>query len=115
MEILKMYPENPTKKQMYDLTCNPNNQKMSLCEGQTLEIAAWCRYVDADAKNGEARELFSIQTPEGEVYATNSPTVWREFERMVDMFGPDGVTAIQVTSGTSKNGRKFFTVAYAGE
>ena len=30
MEILKMYPENPTKKQMYDLTCNPNNQKMSL-------------------------------------------------------------------------------------
>ena len=115
MEIIKIFPENASKKQMYDLTCNPNNQKMSLCEGQRLEIAAWCRYVDADAKTGEARELFSIQTPEGEVYATNSPTVWREFERMVDMFGPDGVTAIEVTSGTSKNGRKFFTVAYAGE
>ena len=115
MEILKIYPENATKKQRYDLTCNPENQTLSLCEGQRLEIVAWCRYADADTKTGEARELFSIQTPEGEVYATNSPTAWREFERMVDMFGPDGVTAIEVTSGTSKNGRKFFTVVYAGE
>ena len=115
MEILKIYPENATKKQRYDLTCNPENQKLSLCEGQRLEIAAWCRYEDADVKTGEPRDLFSIQTLEGEVYATNSPTVWREFERMVEMFGPDGVTAIEVTSGTSKNGRKFFTVVYAGE
>ena len=115
MEILRIYPENASKKQKYDLTCNPNNQKLSLREGQRLEVAAWCRYTDADSKTGEARELFSIQTPEGEVYATNSPTVWREFERMVDMFGPDGVTAIELTSGTSKNGRKFFTVAYAGD
>ena len=115
MEILRIYPENATKKQRYDLTCNPRNQKLSLCEGQRLEIAAWCRYSDVDGKTGELRELFSIQTPEGEVYATNSPTAWREFERMVDMFGSDGVTAIEVTSGTSKNGRKFFTVVYAGE
>lgn len=115
MEILNIYPENATNKQRYDLTCNPMNQKLSVCEGQTLEIAAWCRYQDVDSKTGELRELFSIQTPEGEVYATNSPTVWREFERMVDMFGADGVTAIAVTSGQSKNGRKFFTVVYAGE
>lgn len=115
MEILKIYPENASKKQRYDLTCNPNNQKLSLCEGQRLEVSAWCRYVDVDGKTGEARELFSLQTPEGEVYATNSPTAWREFERMVDMFGPDGVTAVEVTSGVSKNGRKFFTLVYAGE
>ena len=115
MEILRIYPENASKKQRYDLTMNPKNQKMSLCEGQRLEIAGWCHYVDADAKSGEARELFSIQTPEGEVYATNSPTAWREFERMVDVFGPDGVSAVEVTSGTSKNGRKFITLVYAGE
>lgn len=115
MEIIKMYPQDASKKQKYDLTCNPNNQKLSLCEGQTIEIKAWCRYTDVDEKTGELWELFSIQTPEGEVYATNSPTVWREFERMLDMFGDDGVTAIEVTSGTSKNGRKFFTVCYAGD
>ena len=115
MEILRIYPENATRKQMYDLTSNPVNQKMSLCEGQRLDIAAWCRYQDADSKTGEVRDLFSIQTPEGEVYATNSPTIWREFERMVDMFGPDGVTAIEIASGTSKNGRKFYTAIYAGE
>ncbi len=115
MEIIRIYPENASKKQVYDLTMNPKNQKLSICEGQRLEIRAWCRYADVDEDSGELRELFSIQTPEGEVYASNSPTVWREFEKMVDIFGPDGVTAIDVVSGESKNGRKFFTVCYAGE
>ena len=115
MEIINIYPENASKKMRYDLTSNPKNQKLSTCEGQVLEIVAWCRYSDVDPKTGEVRELFSLQTHEGEVYATNSASVWREFSRMVDMFGPDGITAIEVSSGTSKNGRKFYTVSYAGE
>ena len=115
MEIIKIYPENATKKQRYDLTSNPTAQKMSTCEGQVLDVAAWCRYMDANGQTGEATELFSVMTPEGETYTTNSATVMREFDRMVDLFGPDGVTAIEVTSGTSKNGRKFFTIVYAGE
>lgn len=115
MEIITIYPQDASNKTKYDLTCNPKNQKMSLCEGQRLEIAAWCRYSDVNGKTGEMHELFSLQTPEGEVYATNSPNIWQEFSRMVDMFGPDGVTAIEIVSGTSKNGRKYYTAVYAGD
>ena len=115
MEIRRIYPKDASKKTMYDLTCSPKVQKLSLCDGQILDIKAWCSYVDADVKTGEARELLAIQTPEGEVYATNSPTTLRDFFRMVDMFGDDGVTAVEVVSAKSKNGRTFYTVVYAGD
>lgn len=114
MEIKAIYPESAGKKLRYDLTCKPTNQRLSTCEGQVLEVAAWCHFTDVNQKTGELQELLSIQTPEGEVYTSNSATVLGEFLLMVDMFGPDGVDAVEVQSGTSKAGRKFFTLVYAG-
>lgn len=115
MKINRIYPENASRKQQYDLTSNPTNRKLSICEGQRLDVAAWCLYEDVDVKTGELRELLSIATPEHEIYCTNSVTCIREFTRMLDLFGDDGVTAIEVVGGESKNGRRFFTVVYAGE
>lgn len=54
-------------------------------------------------------------TPEGEVFGTNSATFIDDFEKMAALFGPGGVDAIEVVSGTSKAGREFITCAYAGE
>lgn len=113
MEIIKNYPEELSNKQKYDLTMSPKTQKMSSAKGSVLEIAAFCRYLDAD-KDGEAREVMSILTPDGEIFATNSATFMDDFERMCDLFGPGGVGAIEVISGTSKAGREFITCAYAG-
>lgn len=115
MNIIQIYPENAGKRQRYDLTCRPVNQRLSTCEGQVLDVAAWCLYEDEDRKNGEIRRLLSIETPEGEVYTSNSSTVISEFLKLVDMFGADGVEAVEIISGMSKNGRKYYTVAYAGE
>lgn len=113
MQILKSYPETLTKKNMYDLTMSPKTQKMTTAKGSTLEVAAWCLYDDVD-KDGEVRRVLSIQTPEGEIFATNSTTFQDDFFRMVDLF--DGcVSAIEVISGTSKGGREFIDCAYAGE
>ena len=113
MTILKSYPETLSKKDLYNLTMCPKTQKMTTAKGSILEVAAWCLYDDVD-KEGEVRRVLSIQTPEGEIFATNSATFQDDFQRMVDLF--DGVvSAIEVISGTSKGGREFIDCSYAGE
>ena len=115
MNIVKIYPENPSKKVAYSLTMSPKMRNMKELKGSILEVAAWCRYEDMDAKTGEQRPILSIMTPEGEVFGTNSATFIDDFEKMAELFGADGVDAIEVVSGTSKAGREFITCAYAGE
>lgn len=115
MNIIRMHPENPGKKITYSLTMSPKMRNMKELKGATLDVSAWCKYEDVDAKTNELRPILSIMSPEGEVYGTNSATFIDDFERMVDLFGPDGVEAVEVISGTSKAGREFITCAYAGE
>ena len=115
MTIQKIFPENVTKAQRYNLTMSPKMRNMKECKGSILEVTAWCIYEDLDAKTQEPRPILSIMTPEGEVYGTNSATFMDDFNKMVDLFGADGVEAVEVISGTSKAGREFITCAYAGE
>lgn len=114
MNIIKKIPETLTKKQMYDLTMSPKTQKMRDAVGSVLEIAAACIYEDVDGKTGEVREVLSISTIDGEIFATNSKTFREDFGKMLDLFGDD-LTAIEVVSGTSKVGREYITCAYAGD
>lgn len=114
MNIIKTYPEEISNKQLYNLTMSPKTQKMKDAKGTTLEVSAYCVYEDVD-KNGEVRTVLAILTPEGETFATNSATFQADFDRMIDMFGPAGITAIEVISGHSKAGREFITCGYAGE
>ena len=78
--------------------------------GQTIEIANYLFYEDADA-DGNLRTICSIQTTDGDVLATNSSTFIREFGDMVDMFEAMGerVKAIRIVQGVSKGGRTFIT------
>lgn len=115
MNVLKMYPENPGKKVAYALTMSPKMRNMKEQKGSVLEVSAWCKYEDADAKTGELRPILTVMTPEGEVFGTNSATFIDDFEKMAELFGADGVDAIEVVSGISKAGREFITCAYAGE
>lgn len=115
MRVLKTIPEEMSNKQLYDLTMSPKIQKMKDAKGTVLELAAVCMYEDVDSKSGELRTVLSMQTVDGETFATNSPTFQQDFQRMLDMFGDDGVTAIEVISGYSKAGREFITCAYAGK
>jgi len=115
MNIVKIYPENPSKKVAYSLTMSPKMRNMKELKGSTLEVSAWCKYEDVDAKTSELRPILSVMTPEGEVFGTNSATFIDDFEKMAEIFGADGVDAIEVVSGTSKAGREFITCAYAGE
>lgn len=106
--------ENLTPKEIYNLTMSPKTQKMKDFIGSRIEIGAWAVYEDVNKKTGEIQEVLAIMTPEGEIFATNSPTFKEDFFQMRDLFSVMGETVhtISVISGTSKAGREFISCAY---
>lgn len=106
--------ENLTPKEIYNLTMSPKTQKMKDAIGSRIEIGAWAAYEDVNKKTGELQEVLAIMTPEGEIFATNSPTFKEDFFQMQDLFSNMGETvhAISVISGTSKAGREFISCSY---
>jgi len=102
-----------TPKEVYLLTMSPETQKMSDAEGSIIEIDASITYSDINSK-GEEQTLLTIKTPEGETFSTNSPTFIEDFRKMNELFQGMGekVNAIKVSSGMSKNDRKFITCVY---
>ena len=117
MRIIEASKEDLTKKELYLLTMSPEIQKISDVIGQVIDIDAWLKYADSDHKaeeSGEEKEqiILSLLSPEGESFATNSPTFIKDFEKMLSLFAGD-LKRIEVIAGTSKNGRQFVTCKYA--
>lgn len=117
MEILRASKELTTEEK-YFLTMSPEIEKMSNIKGQTIAIDSWVIYTDnksTDAEEGKTETILSVKTTLGEVFATNSATFIKEFERIIDLFGGDGmpVNFVKVAGGTSKSGREFITAVYA--
>lgn len=117
MEILRSSKELSTEEK-YFLTMSPEIEKMSNIKGQTISIDSWVIYTDnksTDAEEGKTETILSIKTTLGEVFATNSATFIKEFERIIDLFKSDNmdVNFIKVAGGTSKSGREFITAVYA--
>lgn len=102
-------------KDIYFLTMNPKTEKMKDVVGQRIEISKWVVYEDVNKKNGETHQILAIATPEGETFATNSPTFKEDFVSMWELFTSMGETvpAIVVTNGTSKNGREYISCIYS--
>lgn len=106
--------ENLTPKEIYNLTMSPKTGKMKDAIGSRIEIGAWAVYEDLNKKTGEIQEVLAITTPDGEIFATNSPTFKEDFFQMWELFRDMGETVhtISVISGTSKAGREFISCAY---
>lgn len=107
--------ENLTAKDIYNLTKSPRSQKMRSAVDSRIEVARWALYEDVDKKTGELHEVLSIETSEGEIFATNSTTFKEDFLDMLDLFRDMGETvhAITVITGVSKSGREFVTCTYS--
>lgn len=100
-----------TNKEQYLLTKAQNVQKMQNCVDTSIDVAYWCIYQDTTV-DGEEKELFSVMTPEGEAYATNSPSFLRTVYDMLECFEPGEIHQIKVEQGTSKAGRKYLYCVY---
>lgn len=106
---------NLTAKDIYNLTMNPKTQKMKDVKGQRIEFDAWAIYEDVNRKTEDVQKILAVKTPEGEVFATNSPTFISDFLNMIQLFESMGETvrAFTVDSGVSKAGREFITCIFS--
>lgn len=115
MEILKMYPENLTTRVRYMLTAAPNMHTMQSAADSMLDVVAYALFTDVNRKDGTITEVLSVLTPDGETYATISPTFKNDFFRIVEFFSNEGeaIPTIKVVQGKSKNGRSFISCTIA--
>lgn len=113
MEIIQTSKEMSTKDR-YNMTMSPDILKMKDAVSQRIEVVDWCVFKDTNSK-GEENTIMSLSTPDGEVFATNSPTFMEEFFKIQTLFAEadETVTAVKVSSGTSKTGREFITCVYS--
>lgn len=104
-----------TGKETYALIASPAISKMSSLDGQTVNVKEWIKYLDADDNSGEAREILSVMTDEGDVYATNSDTVSRDFDAILEICEQTGeqLGAIKIVSSKSKAGRTYYNCIWA--
>ena len=113
MEIIRKSGDLSVREQ-YLLTMNNQTQKMESAKGEKIAINSWALYKDIN-KDGEEKEILSILSADGKVFATISETFKRDFFNMLELFNQNGeeLDEILVTGGTSKAGRQFVTCTLA--
>lgn len=100
---------------LYKLIQSPDRKKLTDIKGQTIELDKWVLYTEPD-KDGKEMNLLALSTVDGTAYCTNSSTFCRSFEGAVATFSQFGEEfhEIQVTTGTSKNGRDYIDCIVVG-
>lgn len=99
-----------SKREIYELTKSPKIQKMSEHVGEQLQVDQYLLYEDGENKDVPI-QILSIRSGDV-VIATNSATVIKEFLGIVELMDGDRF-AVEILTGTSKNGRTYLTVALA--
>lgn len=100
---------------LYKLVQSPERKKLTDIKGQSIELDKWVLYTESD-KDGKEMTLLALSTVDGTTYCTNSATFCRSFESAVTTFGQfnEEFRVIQVTTGTSKNGRDYIDCVVVG-
>ena len=93
------------KKTIYRLTHSMRAGKVVDLDGQTIQPTAWAIYEDTDKQTGEVKIVLSFELDTGEIVGTISETFIREFEDIVETFGP--LQPLEIRTALTKNGRTF--------
>ena len=74
-------------------------------------IDGYIEYEDTNSK-GETVSLLVLSTTDGEFIATQSETIKNDFKEILEIFDEDctAITELEILSGTSKAGRKFYSL-----
>lgn len=110
MEIIRQ-GNDYTKRDIYNMTRNPEVKKLREAVGETLAISKYLIYTDTDSAGNE-QTILSFITADNEIYGTNSPTARKEFEYISDLM-EDEQFSVKVIEGQSKAGRTYITLALA--
>lgn len=105
-----------TKKEIYNMSKNPEIKKMSNIIGETINVVAHLEFID-ETEKGEHKVL-TLLTDDGEVFATDSITFCKSFYEVLEIFIDDKTNKyelqIGVIDGNSKNGRTYINCVYRG-
>lgn len=112
MKILRS-TENLTMADLYNLTRNPETERMSDHVGEILNVDKFMIREEERADTGDVVTIVSIMDG-NVVYATNSAVFVREFSGIVAMADEAHATIhkIRVANGESKKGRTFVTCVF---
>lgn len=112
MNIIKS-TENLSLKDKYDLTRNPETEKMSNHKDEILSVDQYMIRQEEKADTGELVTIVSIKSGD-KIYATNSATFVREFTSLVEMAeeANDTIHHVKVVSGESRNHRQYISCVY---
>ena len=104
--MIKYKSENTSNEQIYKMMRSKEVGKVSDNIGFTGEPSDYVIYTQDDGDGGEVA-ICAMRFADGKMLATNSATFRKEIELMIDTFGK--IPAIEIVSGTSRNGRKYVT------
>lgn len=103
------------RKTLYKLTKGADLKRIQDSDGAQITVQNYVLYEDVK-NNGDVYEILSIEAGDGTMYATNSRTFKEAFLDIKTICGDPadmvGET-VEVTSGTSKAGRTFYTCTWA--
>lgn len=107
-EVLRVFDESTSKKEIYRITHAKNATQMKeLEDGAIIDPVNFILYTD-ESQKGEENTVLAIVDATGEIITTISATLRNDFMEMVENFGLDFQCA--KTSGLTKAGREFVTV-----
>lgn len=106
-----------TVSEMYKMTRATDIRKMEMAQGSRLNVDDFILFEDEkiDKKTGEASIVTVLAVRDGnDVFATISATFKEEFFAIKAMCEEAGekFDHVDVTSGTSRNGRNFITCSF---
>lgn len=112
MEILKATP-NMSLKQLYDLTKNPEAERMSDHIGEIIPVDQYMIRTEVKGDDGEFITITSIMG-NGKIYSTNSAIFSREFDSILEMAQRANakVNRVKIAQGESKRGRPYITCVF---
>lgn len=94
------------KKDIYKTTKNASILKLSdVTDDEEITITGYTLFKDEN-KDGDEITILAIMLDNGNVFATNSATVIKDFNDIMDIFGEFPIT-VKKGTGTSKNNRSF--------
>ena len=110
MNILKQ-SNGLTKKQIFNIT-NGQSDKLSGFDGVMITIKDYLLYEDKNQQDQD-QKLLALITEDGDILTTNSSTVIRTFERMLEQGFDVPIADVMIVSGQTKAGRTYYDIKFA--
>ena len=97
----------------YDMFQSPDRESAKDHAGETYHCDKYCEYEEENGK-GEIISLLTVQTTEGIVLTTTSPSFLRTFGCIAELAGKCNVEgyAFSIREEKSKNNREYITAVY---